>query len=342
MTLHTISFENNTLKIIDQTLLPQKLKVIELDSFEKSMEAIKSLRVRGAPAIGIVAAYALYLEALRLKNLNKLTPLSYKEISALMRIVRPTAVNLSWAVDKMYHCFKENYSKDYLLENLKNCALSIHDDDRQTCEAIGKNGAILLENKKAVLTHCNAGILATGGNGTALSVIYEAFKQNKQLHVFVDETRPLGQGARLTFYELNQNNVNCTLLTDNAAASLFQLKKFDAVILGADRVTLSGDFANKIGTYNLAVLAKVHKIPFYVAAPVSSFDRNLVNGKDIEIEMRDSNEVLSFWNIDQKQSYKVYNPAFDVTPGRLVTAFITEKDIITKPFKKNINQLLNS
>lgn len=342
MTIHTISFENNSLKIIDQTLLPQTLKVINLDSFAKSIEAIKTLRVRGAPAIGIVAAYALYLEAYRLNKLNKLTHNSYNNICSKMKTVRPTAVNLSWAVDKMYSCFLENYLNKNVLENLKTCAISIHDHDRFTCDEIGRRGSVLLADKDAVLTHCNAGILATGGNGTALSVIYEAFKQNNLLHVFVDETRPLGQGARLTYFELQANKVSCTLITDNAAASLFHQKKIDAVILGADRITRNGDFANKIGTYNLAVLAKAHKIPFYVAAPVSSFDRNLKNGKEIEIEIRDSNEILSFWNIGKKMDYNVYNPAFDVTPGSLVTAFITEKNILTKPFKKSINKLLNS
>jgi methylthioribose-1-phosphate isomerase len=340
MTLRTILFENNSLKIIDQTLLPQTLKIITLDSFAKSKEAIKNLRVRGAPAIGIVAAYALYLEAAFLHKSNKLTSDTFKQKCREMESVRPTAVNLSWAVNKMQVCYDQNLHNAQLLSVLRDCAISIHNDDRNTCQAIGINGAPLLDNTNSVLTHCNAGILATGGNGTALSVIYEALKKNESLHVFVDETRPLGQGARLTFYELQKNNVNCTLITDNAAASIFQKQKVDAVIVGADRIALNGDFANKIGTYNLAVLADVHDVPFYVAAPLSSFDSKLEDGSKIEIEIRSADEVLSFWKIENDLNYKVYNPAFDVTPEKYVTAFITEHGIIKKPFKNQINQLL--
>lgn len=344
MSLKAINFKNNALSIIDQTLLPNTNTLVDLDTFDKTIEAIKSLRVRGAPAIGIVAAYGVFIECLKIEKSGNFNSKSFEKICSKIKDSRPTAVNLSWAVDKMRDVYysKIKSDKSVLLDYLKDCAVNIHLDDARKCDAIGKHGSVLLKDLNNVITHCNAGLFATGGNGTALSVIYTAHKFNQDLHVFVDETRPLGQGVRLTYYELKKNNVNCTLLPDNAAGSLFSKKSIDAVIVGADRITLNGDFANKIGTYPLAVLAEAHRVPFYVAAPTSTFDAELEEGAAIPIEMRSANEVLFLWNINNTEEYKVYNPAFDVTPAKYVTAFITETGIIKKPFKSKINKLINS
>jgi len=342
MNLKAISFKNDTLSIVDQTLLPKQFKIITLDSLNKSIEAIKSLRIRGAPALGIVAAFTIYLEAKRLYEVNLLNNESFQDTCTSIALARPTAVNLFWAIEEMRKVYlktSRKKSKD-LITSLKKCALSIHADDKKKCSLIGFHGAKLFKNVNNVLTHCNTGILATGGNGTALSVIYESAKKNKNLHVYVDETRPLGQGARLTYFELKKNNINCTLLPDNAAGSLFTQKLIDAVIVGADRIAKNGDFANKIGTFPLAVLAKSFNIPFYVAAPVTTFDRETKNGKSIPIEMRSSQEVLSCWDTGNTLKYDVYNPAFDVTKSEFVTGFITDLGLIKKPFKKTIKEIL--
>jgi methylthioribose-1-phosphate isomerase len=344
MNLKTIEYTNGTLRIIDQTLLPNRLKLITIDSLNKSIEAIKMLRVRGAPAIGIVAAYTILLESKKLFLKQKLNNRSFNQICDKLRASRPTAVNLAWAVKKLSDCYYENSNliNHMLIKNLEKCAISIHQNDEQSCSAIGHYGAQLFKNYKNIITHCNAGILATGGNGTALSVIYETAKQNQDIHVYVDETRPLGQGARLTYYELNNNNIACTLLTDNSAGSLFTAGKIDAVIVGADRIAANGDTANKIGTFPLAVLAYAHDIPFYVAAPASSFDLSINSGKLIPIEMRPEKEVLSFWGISKNAKYNVYNPAFDITDSKYITAIITEYGILEKPFNKNITKLIHS
>ncbi len=342
MKLEAISFKNDTLKIIDQTLLPKQIKIITLASLNKSIEAIKKLRVRGAPAIGIIAAYSIFLEAKLLTEKGSLSQKSFNIICKRVALSRPTAVNLFFAINKMksaYSNFNERTS-NILLEELKKCALSIHAEDRKSCEKIGYFGTKIFKEYNNVITHCNAGILATGGNGTALSVLYETFKINKKLHVYVDETRPLGQGARLTYFELSQNNVPCTLLSDNAAGSLFSQNLIDAVVVGADRIALNGDFANKIGTFPLAVLAKHFNIPFYVAAPDSTFDMNAENSRDIPIEMRSKEEVVSFWGIGNSDNYNVYNPAFDITPAEFVTAIITNLGVIEKPDKNKILNIL--
>jgi len=344
MNLKAIEFSNDTLRVIDQTLLPNSLKLITIDSLNKSIEAIKMLRVRGAPAIGVVAAYTLFLESKKLLLKQKLDDHAFNKISLRLKDSRPTAVNLAWAVNKISDCYFEskNLPGDTLINKLRDCAVSIHQNDEQSCNLIGRFGAELFTEYRNILTHCNAGILATGGNGTALSVIYEAAKKNSQIHVYVDETRPLGQGARLTYYELNKNKINCTLLTDNSAGSLFAAGKIDAVIVGADRIAANGDVANKIGTFPLAVLADVHKVPFFVAAPVSSFDLSINSGKLIPIEMRSDEEVLSFWKIKNNAGYKVYNPAFDITDNKYVTAIFTELGVIKKPFKQNIVKIIQS
>ncbi|NOX90834.1 MAG: S-methyl-5-thioribose-1-phosphate isomerase [Calditrichaeota bacterium] len=339
MNLETISFKNNTLKILDQTVLPSRQEYLHLATLEQVIEAIKTLKVRGAPAIGVVAAYGLVVEALNLNKNHSLTAEKLKESAKLLKTARPTAVNLAWAADRMIGRIEFLSDAEEILSVLKNEALAIHEEDKQTCDKIGEFGSQLISDGFNILTHCNTGFLATGGIGTALGVVYKAFEQGKKVHVFVDETRPVGQGARLTYWELKQNNVPATLITDNMAGCLMKDKKVDFVITGADRIALNGDTANKIGTYPLAVLAQYHNIPFYVAAPLSTFDPSVKEGDQIPIEQRSKNEVLKFWGIDSLDFYEVFNPAFDVTPGELITGIITEYGILQKPYTDQITRI---
>ncbi len=342
MNIETILFENNTLKIINQTDIPSKFNYLDLKNLEEVIKSIKTLQVRGAPAIGIVAAYGLYIHAKNLNKKNILNQKNFMDGADMLVLARPTAVNLKWAVDNMLDIFvnSQNKSNSELLDLLKNFAIKIHQDDKEACASIGKYGSELISDSMNILTHCNAGILATGGMGTALAPIYIANSSGKKLHVFVDETRPVGQGARLTYWELSQNKIPATLITDNTAASLMQANKIDMVLVGADRIASNGDIANKIGTYSLAVLAKYHKIPFYIAAPISTIDSNIKSGDDIPIEERPAKEIVDFWKI-HGNNYKVYNPAFDVTPNHLITAIITERGIINKPIKRNLKIITN-
>lgn len=343
MNLETIVFENNTLQIIDQKALPNRFEYMELRSLDETLFAIKNLHVRGAPAIGIVAAYGLYLHARELIQTRSLNKSDFLRAGYLLKSARPTAINLAWAVDRMTEVYLSHstLTPDERIAGLLEEARTIHLSDRKTCDLIGKYGSDILPDPVNVLTHCNAGFLATGGRGTALSVVYQAAK-TKQVHVFVDETRPVGQGARLTYWELLQNNIPATLITDSMAASLMHQKKIDIIIVGADRIAKNGDVANKIGTYGIAVLAHHHNIPFYVAAPLSSFDVNLESGADIPIEFRNKSEVLDFWDIHDQDRYEIYNPAFDVTPGKLISAIITEKGILENPDREQIIQLFNN
>ena len=341
MNIETILFENNTLKIINQAELPGKFNYLELSNLDKVIESIKTLQVRGAPAIGIVAAYGLYIYARNLYKKNILDLDNFSNGVNLLVHVRPTAVNLKWAVDIMLNTFigALERSNSELLDLLRESAIKIHQDDKEACAAIGKYGSEFISDSMNILTHCNAGILATGGMGTALAPIYTAHNAGKRVHVYVDETRPVGQGARLTYWELKQNQVPATLITDNMPASLMQSKNIDMVIVGADRIASNGDVANKIGTYGLAVLAEYHKIPFYVAAPTSTFDKDIDCGTNIQIEERSKEEIINFWKIDDDK-YKVFNPAFDITPNNLISAIITENGIINKPIKENIKNLI--
>jgi methylthioribose-1-phosphate isomerase len=338
MNLETILFENNTLRIINQTELPELLNYIELTNLDETINSIKNLQVRGAPAIGIVAAYGFYIHAKNLNKVGKLTKSNLLEAVNLLKRSRPTAVNLQWAIDKMIDVFQENQKLPIsdILNSLKISAQMIHAEDKNACALIGKFGSKFISDSVSILTHCNAGILATGGIGTALAPVYTAHQAGKKIHVFVDETRPVGQGARLTYWELNQNQVPATLITDNMAASIMQSNKIDLVIVGADRIASNGDVANKIGTYGLAVLADYHKIPFYVAAPTSTIDLDIESGSSIPIEERQSDEITAFWNIMSSENYNVYNPAFDVTPNHLISAIITEKGVIHRPVKENL------
>ncbi len=341
MNLETIQFKNNRLIIIDQTLLPFQEKFLNLQTLEEVIEAIKSLKVRGAPAIGIVAAYGLVVHAINLKKQNLLTFQSLKIAANQLKQARPTAVNLSWAVERLLNAIKDLNTPEKVITRLKKEAIDIHQEDKSTCDKIGTFGSSLIKPEANILTHCNTGFLATGGIGTALGVVYKAFQQNKKVHVFVDETRPVGQGARLTYWELKRVQIPATLITDNMAGFLMQQGKIDIVITGADRIAANGDTANKIGTYSLAVMARFHKIPFYIAAPLSTFDLSLPNGNQIPIEERSSQEVLQCWHLEKEKYYHVYNPAFDITPAHLISGIITELGIINKPFNKNIRKLLN-
>lgn len=331
--IEPIKWENNRIVFIDQTELPARLKHIKCGDIDTLCEAIKKLKVRGAPLIGVAVSLGYALAAINSKE--KTYGRLKKDLdtaSKKMRATRPTAVNLFWALDRMEKAFLCHCKSDLAMTRLKNFilqeALDILEEDKKMCVDIGKNGARLIKNGDVILTHCNAGILATAGQGTALSILYEAKRQGKTFKVYADETRPLMQGSRLTMWELMQNGIDATLICDNMAASAIKNKGVTKVIVGADRIAGNWDTANKIGTYGLAVLAKYHSVPFYVAAPSSTIDKNIKSGRDIPIEERGKGEIIY---AGTKQTAplkaKAYNPAFDVTPRSLISAVITEKGV---------------
>lgn len=332
------------LRMIDQTLLPVEYIEIELDQVEQVFEAIRSLRVRGAPAIGCAAAYGLVI------GLQKFTSLPRAEfdtkvldVADYLATSRPTAVNLFWALDRMRGVLPKEpkLTSPDLLARLLTEAKAIEDEDREMCAAIGRHGAALLKDGTGVLTHCNAGGLATAGDGTALAVIFAAAAAGKQLQVFADETRPLLQGARLTSWELQRRGVPVTLICDNMAGWVMHEGRVQAVIVGADRITANGDTANKIGTYSVALLAKAHGIPFYVAAPTSTFDLTLATGTEIPIEQRAAREIThGFGKQTAPEGVDVYNPAFDVTPANLIAAIITERGLIQPVTVDNVRKMV--
>lgn len=331
MLMEPIKWENNRIVFIDQTELPSRLKYIRCGDIDTFCEAIKKLRIRGAPLIGVAVALGYALAAIdsKSKTLSGLKR-DLKTASNKLKNTRPTAVNLFWALKRMQKKFSSlsGYKIHKIKREILKEALCILKEDRDMCEAIGKNGARLIKSGDIILTHCNAGILATAGYGTALSIFYEAERQGKRFKVYVDETRPLMQGSRLTMWELMKNGIDATLICDDMAASTIKNKGVTKIITGADRIARNGDSANKIGTYGLACLAKYHGIPFYIAAPSSTIDRAVKTGKDIPIEERKREELIF---IGEKQTAplrsKVYNPAFDVTPGSLITAIITEAGV---------------
>ena len=328
------------LDLIDQTLLPNELSRIECRDIETVWEAIKMLRVRGAPAIGIAAAYGVTVGLQQVgDDDNEKFWQCFNKSADYLATSRPTAVNLFWALDRLRALAEGLKSGDVptaraaLLEEAKN----IHAEDREMCHAIGKNGAELLSDGQGVLTHCNAGGLATAEYGTALSVFFTAQDQGKNLHVFVDETRPLLQGARLTAWELMQRKIKSTLICDSMAAQVMREKKIQAVVTGADRIAANGDSANKIGTYSVAVLAKAHGIPFYIAAPSSTFDLSIESGDEIPIELRNPEEIINgFGKQTAPTGVEVYNPAFDVTPAEYIEAIITERGLIKPVTKEHV------
>ena len=337
--MDTMRFTGQALELLDQSILPLQIEYIECKTLNEVAEAIKSMKVRGAPAIGATAAFGLVIAA---NNFSGDDLDSYiHDAGITLKQTRPTAVNLFWAVDRMLAKYQSLKEMDLptIQKALAEEAQAIFDEDIASNKKMGMLGAELLPETGNVLTHCNAGALATAGYGTALGVIRAAHELGKTLHVYADETRPLLQGARLTAFELMQDNIPVTLITDNMAAYLMSQRKISAVIVGADRIAANGDVANKIGTYGLAVLAHHHQIPFYVAAPWSTIDLSIDSGNEIPIEERAESEVKSLYGMNvAPHNVAVYNPAFDVTPHGLVTAIITERGIIRYPFIENLKR----
>ncbi len=329
--------------MIDQTKLPIELEFIETDDYKVVADAVRKLKIRGAPAIGIAAGFGIYLGVKNFEgnNREKFEDVFENVCNEFAR-TRPTAVNLFWAIGRMKKVFYSNFELgvNELKKKLFEEALAIQDDDIKMCKAIGLHGSKLIPDKANILTHCNTGWLATGDYGTALGIIYTAFEQGKKIRVYVDETRPLLQGARLTTWELMQRGIETILITDNMSAYLMKLGKIDCVIVGADRVALNGDTANKIGTYNLAIVAKYHNVPFYVACPTSSIDFSIKTGEEIPIEERGPEEIVEIMGKQiAPDGVKTFSPAFDVTPSNLITAIVTELGVIYPPFEENIQKI---
>ena len=332
--------------LLDQTLLPGRIRRLRVRDVETVFDSIRRLAVRGAPAIGCAAAYGVVL-GLRPSRARAVRPRAreLKRVVDYLASSRPTAVNLFWALERMRRVAESasvrTLDRDAYLERLLEEASAIQDEDRELCRRIGEHGASLLRNGDGVLTHCNAGALATGGMGTALSVMYAAAADGKTLHVFADETRPLLQGARLTSWELREAGIEVTVICDNAAASVFRSGRLQCVVVGADRIARNGDVANKIGTYGVAVLAHEHGVPFYVAAPSTTFDRTIRRGDDIPIEERDADEVTAgFGARTAPEGVDVYNPAFDVTPAKYVSGIVTEHGVLRAPYRGAITKLI--
>jgi methylthioribose-1-phosphate isomerase len=345
MHIRTIQWQRNQIKIIDQSKLPQRLQHLYIQDLSALWQAIRTMKIRGAPALGAAAGLGLYMGVRKSKARN--FPQFRKELERVARFIespRPTARNLFWALERMRAKAVQNQNKplSIIKRLLFEEAQKIMEEDRIACRRIGLYGAGLIKNNDNILTICNAGILATIDYGTALGVIYRAKAQGKRLKVFACETRPMLQGARLTSWELMQKGIDVTLICDSMAATLMQQGEIDVVIAGADRIAANGDSANKIGTYSLAVLAKYHRVPFYIAAPSSTFDLKIRSGKGIPIEERSREEVteLFFKRPIAPRRVKVFNPAFDVTPNNLIRAIITEKGIILPPYKSNIQKVL--
>ncbi len=346
-TTNTLRWEGETdgkLIMIDQTLLPVEFKEIECPDVDAVWEAIKMLRVRGAPAIGIAAGYGVCVGLQTVDSSDAAAVRSrIDEVCDYLATSRPTAVNLFWALDRMRRIangLPADTDGPAVVARMLEEARAIDSEDRELCRAIGRHGQELLENGSGVLTHCNAGGLATADYGTALAVFFAAQEVGKQLHVYADETRPLLQGARLTAWELQNRGIECTLICDNMAAQVMKEGRIQAVVTGADRIAANGDAANKIGTYGVAVLAKHHGIPFYVAAPYSTFDFSLSSGDDIPIEIRDPKEVThGFGRQTGPDGIDVYNPAFDVTPAELITAIITDRGVVRPPYVENLSDV---
>lgn len=331
-------------RLIDQTRLPEELLMLECRDVGTMWEAIRSLRIRGAPAIGVAAAMGVVLGIREAAGGDRAAfDAQLQKTCDYLASSRPTAVNLFWALDRMKLVASThgNESPDRVAQILMAEATAIRDEDAAMCRAIGKYGEPLIHEGCGVLTHCNAGGLATSEFGTALAPMYVAHEMGRRFCVFADETRPLLQGARLTAWELQQAGIDVTLLCDNMAASLMREGKVDLVMVGADRIATNGDVANKIGTYGVALLAMCHRIPFYVAAPSSTFDFSLASGVDIPIEQRSADEIRrGFGKLTAPPEVPCYSPAFDVTPAQLITGIVTERGLIEPVSRLNIERLL--
>ena len=346
MSFFTIAFQKGKVLMLDQRLLPEKEVYLELKTYEQVARAIEQMAIRGAPAIGIAAGFGLALAGLELRKVNDHFQWWRKFGQALRRMARtrPTAVNLFWAINRMNHqaIISRDLSSSERAELLVQEAKKILAEDIATNKKMGKNGARLIKDGDVVLTHCNAGALATGGYGTALGVIRAAKEQGKKIQVFADETRPFLQGARLTAWELKKDRIPVTLISDNMAGWAMKNHKINKIIVGADRIARNGDTANKIGTYSLAVLARHHKINFYVAAPLSTIDRTCPGGEKIPIEERSLEEVFfAGGKRIAPKGINAWNPAFDVTPADLISALITEAGVVKNPNPAKIKSLFN-
>lgn len=336
-----IEWQGENIRMLDQTCLPLEEVYLELRDIPALCEAIKALRIRGAPAIGVAAAYGLAMGANTINTDSKdefLTKLN--EVSETLAATRPTAVNLFWALERMNRIAQQGSDVSAIKAALMNEVTLIEQETDEADRRMGQYGADLIEDGFTILTHCNAGALATAGYGTALGVIKAAHEQGKKIQVFADETRPLLQGARITAWELMKEGIPVTLITDNMAGHFMKAGKIDCAVVGSDRIAANGDVANKIGTYGVAVLAKEHGIPFYVAAPVSTVDYSLKSGEDIPIEERDPIEVTCIRDVRvAPEGVKVASPAFDVTPHRYVSAIITEKGVARDPYTVSLEKM---
>lgn len=341
--IRTVRWADNSVVLIDQRVLPGEVRYLTLKDWREVLSAIRNLTIRGAPAIGVAAAMGIALGTLGLPETSTGGfRRSFDRICRAFSKARPTAWNLFWSIERMQRRFAEalpdgiKAAKKALVEE----AVAIGKEDVEINRRIGLNGKAFIRSGANILTHCNAGALATAGYGTALGVIRAAREEGKKIHVYVDETRPVLQGARLTCWELLKDRIPSTLITDSMAGFLMKQGKIDLVLVGADRIAANGDTANKIGTYSLAVLARAHGIPFYVAAPLSTIDRSIREGDAIPIEERPAGEVKSLQGVrTAPEKVRVYNPAFDVTPNRCITAIITEKGVARKPYRKTIRRL---
>ncbi|MBE0616153.1 MAG: S-methyl-5-thioribose-1-phosphate isomerase [Burkholderiales bacterium] len=346
LSVETLRWRNGKLELIDQRRLPLEFEYVACEDAAQTAAAIRDMVVRGAPAIGCTAAYGVALAAL--SHAHEARPAFDAALESAFQVLaasRPTAVNLFWAIDRMRQCHAQNrtVSTRTEAEALLALAQQIHSDDIDICRAIGTHGAPLIPDGARVMTHCNAGALATAGHGTALGVIRSARDAGKRISVIANETRPYLQGARLTAWEMVQENIPVTLVTDNMAGYLMQQGRVDVIVVGADRIALNGDAANKIGTYTVAVLAERHRIPFYVAAPLSTIDIGIADGGAIPIEERDASEVTGYRGVRwAPQGVNVANPAFDVTPAALITAIITEKGVLSRPDARQIRALFKN
>jgi methylthioribose-1-phosphate isomerase len=336
--IETIQWTDTGVVMIDQTRLPREEVYLTCTDHVQVAEAIRSMVIRGAPAIGVAAAMGIALGMRQAQSASQ-----FDDVCETIRRTRPTAVNLFWAIERMRRVFNESGDDlTTIRERLIAEAIQIRLEDIAINECIGKNGAALIPDGKTVLTHCNAGALATAGYGTALGVIRAAVASGKKIDVFADETRPFLQGARLTVWELQHDNIPATLITDNMAGHFLHSGRIGCVVVGADRIASNGDVANKIGTYSVAVLAKENNVPFYVAAPISTLDLSLASGDEIPIEQRSAAEVTHVHGVPvAPEGTQVANPAFDVTPNRYVTAIITERGVARAPYTESLGKLVS-
>jgi methylthioribose-1-phosphate isomerase len=345
--LPTIEWRDDSVVMIDQRKLPASEIYVSCKTAQEVAKAIKTMVIRGAPAIGVAAAMGIALGMRRSKATGtKQFAVEFQKLCDLMAATRPTAVNLFWAIERMKRVFAEaaqgGCSVEEIKQRLEAEARRIHDEDVESCRTIGAFGAELVPQEARILTHCNAGALATAGYGTALGVVRAAVERGKKVAVLADETRPFLQGARLTAWELVKDGIDTTVITDSMAASMMRLGQVDLVVVGADRIAANGDVANKIGTYGVAVLAKEHGIPFYVAAPLSTIDLDTTDGSRIPIEERDGREVTHVGPSRlTPEGARIRNPAFDVTPAKYVTAIITERGIARAPFHESLAALVS-